>query len=70
MATLAGLHPSTTYVVRMLAVNEIERSAYTDPVVIKTREEAPTQTPVSVQVQPGGLGEIIVTWQVRKTLIS
>lgn len=64
-ATLAGLHPSTTYSVRMLAVNEIERSPFTDPLVIKTREEAPTESPQAIQIQPGGMGELIVTWQVR-----
>lgn len=63
-ATLAGLHPSTTYLVRMLALNEIERSSFTDTVVIKTREEAPVEAPPNVQVQSGGIGELIVTWQV------
>lgn len=63
-ATLAGLHPSTTYLVRMLAINEIERSSFTDPIVIKTREEAPVEAPQNIQVQSGGIGELIVTWQV------
>lgn len=63
-ATLAGLHPSTTYLVRMLAINEIERSSFTDPIVIKTREEAPVEAPLNIQVQSGGIGELIVTWQV------
>lgn len=66
MATLAGLHPSTTYTIRMLAVNEIERSEFTDPTVIKTREEAPMEVPQNIQVQPGGIGELIITWQVSK----
>lgn len=48
----------------MLAVNEIERSSFTEPVVIKTREEAPTEAPQSIHVQSGGVGELIVTWQV------
>lgn len=62
--TLAGLRPSTTYGIRMLAVNEIERSSFTEPVVIKTREEAPTEAPQSIHVQSGAVGELIVTWQV------
>lgn len=67
-ATLAGLHPSTTYLVRMLAVNEIERSEFTEPVVIKTREEAPTEAPHAVQVLTGtSIGELIVIWQVGPT---
>lgn len=68
-ATLSGLHPSTTYMVRMLAVNEIERSAFTEPVIIKTREEAPADAPLSVQVQTGNNGgELVVTWQVSEIL--
>ena len=65
-ATLASLHPSTTYLVRMLAVNEIERSAFTDPIVVKTQEEAPTEPPQNIQVQTGSIGELIVTWQLPR----
>lgn len=50
----------------MLAVNEIERSPYTEPVVIKTREEAPADAPLAVHVQTGSrAGELVVSWQVR-----
>lgn len=63
-AIVTGLHPSTTYLLRMLAVNEIEKSSYTDPLVIKTQEEAPMEAPHNVQVQTGGMGELIVSWQV------
>lgn len=63
MATLGGLHPSTTYLVRMVAVNEIERSGFTDPIVVKTQEEAPIEAPQNIQVQTGAIGELIVTWQ-------
>lgn len=63
-ATLGGLHPATTYMVRMLAVNEIERSSFTEPVIIKTREERPAEPPLAVQVLAGGsIGELVVTWQ-------
>lgn len=48
----------------MLAVNEIEHSPFTDPVVIKTREEAPIESPQNLQAQSGEMGEIIITWQV------
>lgn len=54
----------------MLAINEIERSAYTVPIVIKTREEAPTEAPLTVNAQSGGFGELIVTWQVRNSTSS
>lgn len=63
-ATLAGLHPSTAYLIRMLAINEIERSSFTEPIMIKTHEEAPTEAPLNIQVQSGAIGELIVTWQV------
>lgn len=49
----------------MLAVNEIERSAYTEAIVIKTQEEAPTEAPQNVQVETGNPGELIITWQVQ-----
>lgn len=63
LATLAGFHPATTYIVRMLAVNEIEHSSFTEPVIIKTREEAPAEPPAGVQVVAGsGIGELVVTW--------
>lgn len=48
----------------MLAINEIESSSFTNPIVIKTREEAPVEAPQNIQVQSGGTGELIVTWQV------
>lgn len=34
-----GLLPDTTYSMRMLAVNQIESSSFTDSVVAKTNEE-------------------------------
>lgn len=53
---------------RMLVVNEIARSPYTDAIVIKTQEEAPTEAPNNIQVQAGSVGELIVTWQVPQKL--
>lgn len=61
---VGGLHPSTTYLLRMLAINEIAKSQFTDPIIIKTQEEAPTEPPYNVQVQAGNIGELIVTWQI------
>lgn len=62
-ATLAGLRPSTTYLIRMVAVNEIESSGFTETIIVRTLEEAPSEPPQNVQVQTGGIGELIVTWQ-------
>ncbi|BFF92546.1 Down syndrome cell adhesion molecule-like protein Dscam2 [Drosophila madeirensis] len=63
-AIVAGLTPATTFLIRMQAINEIERSAYTEAIVLKTQEEAPTEAPSNVQVQTGGESELIVTWQI------
>jgi Down syndrome cell adhesion molecule len=49
---------------RMLVVNEIARSPYTDPIVIKTQEEAPTEAPSGIQIVAMNPGELIVTWQI------
>lgn len=62
-ATLAGLRPSTTYSIRMVAVNEIERSGFTEPITVTTQEEAPSSPPQNVQVQAISSSELIVTWQ-------
>ncbi|XP_055715988.1 cell adhesion molecule Dscam2 isoform X2 [Phlebotomus papatasi] len=63
-AIVSGLHPATAYLIRMLAINEIESSSYTDALIIKTQEEPPVESPQNIQVQTGGMGELIVTWQV------
>ncbi|XP_070137489.1 cell adhesion molecule Dscam1 isoform X2 [Drosophila bipectinata] len=63
-AIVAGLTPATTFLIRMQAINEIERSAYTEAIVLKTQEEAPTEAPSNVQVQTGGESELIITWQI------
>lgn len=63
-ATLAGLRPSTVYNIRMAAVNEIESSAFTETIVVRTQEEAPRDPPQNVQIQTGGIGELIVTWNI------
>lgn len=53
----------------MQAINEIERSEFTDPIILKTQETAPTEAPLNVQVQSGGDGELVVTWQVSPSFI-
>lgn len=62
-AVVTSLHPAATYLMRMLAVNEIEKSSFTDPIIIKTQEEAPLEAPHVIQVQTGGMGELIVSWR-------
>ncbi|XP_033228370.1 Down syndrome cell adhesion molecule-like protein Dscam2 [Belonocnema kinseyi] len=58
-----GLHPAITYTFRVFAINNIEASAPTDPVVAKTQEEAPTEPPQDIKVKSAGPGELIVIWQ-------
>lgn len=36
---LSNLRPHTAYMIRIAAINQIDRSPYTEPVVVKTQEE-------------------------------
>jgi len=45
---LSGLHPATTYHIRMLAINGIEPSAFTDPIAAKTQEEGQYILPICI----------------------
>ncbi|XP_034948275.1 Down syndrome cell adhesion molecule-like protein Dscam2 isoform X1 [Chelonus insularis] len=63
VALVGGLHPAVTYAFRVFAINPIDASEPTDPVVAKTQEEAPTEPPQNIKVQSAGSGELIVTWQ-------
>lgn len=38
-ALVGGLLPSLTYDIRMVAINTIDHSFFTEPVVVKTQEE-------------------------------
>ncbi|XP_047520750.1 Down syndrome cell adhesion molecule-like protein Dscam2 isoform X2 [Pieris napi] len=60
---LSNLRPHTAYMIRIAAINQIDRSPYTEPVVVKTQEEAPSEAPSSVQVSAGGPGELQVSWR-------
>lgn len=62
-ANLVGLRPSTTYLIRMVAVNEIERSGFTEPIIVCTHEEAPSSPPLNVHVQAISSSELVVTWK-------
>ncbi|KAJ9577944.1 hypothetical protein L9F63_025194, partial [Diploptera punctata] len=62
-AVLSGLHPATTYHIRMLAINGIEPSAYTDPIAAKTQEEAPVGPPQSVHVETLGPDQLLISWK-------
>lgn len=42
MSIVKGLLPATAYTMRILAINNIDQSAFTDAVVVKTQEEGTT----------------------------
>ncbi|XP_075984284.1 cell adhesion molecule Dscam2-like isoform X2 [Anticarsia gemmatalis] len=58
-----GLRPATAYALRLSAVNAIGDSDYSDPVIVQTLEEAPSEPPHNVQVQATAPGELLVKWQ-------
>ncbi|XP_049839470.1 Down syndrome cell adhesion molecule-like protein Dscam2 [Schistocerca gregaria] len=62
-AMITDLHPATTYHIRILAVNAIEASIFTDPLTVKTQEEAPTGTPQDVRAVNIDPDELLVTWK-------
>ncbi|TGZ53114.1 Uncharacterized protein DBV15_05473 [Temnothorax longispinosus] len=63
VALVGGLHPAVTYTFRIFAINSIDASGPTEPVVAKTQEEAPTEPPQNIKVQSAGPGELMVSWQ-------
>ncbi|XP_037298795.1 Down syndrome cell adhesion molecule-like protein Dscam2 [Manduca sexta] len=58
-----GLRPATTYAMRLAAVNDIGDSDYSEPVIVQTLQEAPSEPPHNVQVQATGPDELLVKWQ-------
>ncbi|XP_022821445.1 Down syndrome cell adhesion molecule-like protein Dscam2 [Spodoptera litura] len=58
-----GLRPATAYALRLAAVNAIGDSDYSEPVIVQTLEEAPSEPPHNVQVQATAPGELLVKWQ-------
>ncbi|CAH2101996.1 unnamed protein product [Euphydryas editha] len=62
-ALLNNLRPHTAYMIRIAAINQIDRSDFTEPVVVKTQEEAPSEAPAGVSVAAGAAGELHVSWR-------
>lgn len=48
----------------MAAVNSIDMSAFTEPIIVKTQEEEPSEAPTDVKIQSVGPGEIFLTWSI------
>lgn len=63
-AVISSLQPATVYTIRILAVNSIDQSAFTEAIVVKTQEEEPSEAPKDVRVEAVGPGELFLTWSV------
>ncbi|CAH0562134.1 unnamed protein product [Brassicogethes aeneus] len=61
---IGGLLPATVYTLRMLAVNNIDQSPFTESIVVKTQEEEPAEAPKDIRVEAVGAGELFLTWLV------
>lgn len=61
---VGGLQPATAYKIRMLAVNSIDQSPFTEAVMVKTQEEEPSEAPKDVHVEATGPGELLLSWSV------
>ncbi|XP_053620359.1 cell adhesion molecule Dscam2-like [Plodia interpunctella] len=60
---LRDLQPAVDYRVRVASGNQVDLSPYTQPVHFTTQHEAPSSTPLSVQVQASeSPGELLVSW--------
>ncbi|CAH0697312.1 unnamed protein product [Spodoptera exigua] len=60
---LRDLQPAMDYRVRIASGNQVDLSPYTQPVHFSTQQEAPSSTPLGVQVQQtDNPGELIVSW--------
>ncbi|CAG5030988.1 unnamed protein product [Parnassius apollo] len=60
---LRDLQPAVDYRVRIASGNQVDLSPYTPPVHFTTMQQAPSSSPLSVQVQStDNPGELIVSW--------
>ncbi|ERL85186.1 hypothetical protein D910_02608, partial [Dendroctonus ponderosae] len=61
-AVLRGLKPATVYTIRISAVNGLDKSDFTETIVIKTQEEKPRGAPTDVKVEAVSSTELSVQW--------
>ncbi|CAG9568530.1 unnamed protein product [Danaus chrysippus] len=60
---LQNIRPATAYAVRVATGNEVGVSRFTAPVHFTTHEEAPSSTPINIQIeQTENPGELFVSW--------
>ncbi|KAG8182726.1 hypothetical protein JTE90_026177 [Oedothorax gibbosus] len=60
---LGDLHPGTTYLLRVVAENEVGRGESSEPFKLRTEEEAPSAPPTDVTVIATGPTSVSVTWK-------
>ncbi|XP_022238881.1 Down syndrome cell adhesion molecule homolog [Limulus polyphemus] len=62
-ALLQNLHPGSSYIVKVLAVNEVGRGNPTDSRSFVTQEEEPGAPPTDVRVDTKGTETLLITWK-------
>ncbi|GIY02415.1 hypothetical protein CEXT_428171 [Caerostris extrusa] len=60
---LSDLQPGTTYLLRVVAENDVGRGESSEPFKLRTEEEAPTASPTDVTVIATGPTSVSVTWK-------
>ncbi|CAL4081431.1 unnamed protein product, partial [Meganyctiphanes norvegica] len=62
-AHITGLLPSSSYLVRVVALNAVGLSSPTNELTLLTDHEPPTQPPTNVRVAPVSSTSLRITWQ-------
>ncbi|KAL1430485.1 hypothetical protein MTO96_014928 [Rhipicephalus appendiculatus] len=58
-----GLQPSTNYEFRVRAGNALGLGDFSDPIIVTTKQEAPSGSPQDIKVTPAGSRSLYVTWK-------
>jgi hypothetical protein len=61
-ASLTNLQPATSYLVRVMAENQLGLGEPSDELQIRTAEEPPAAPPRDVVVDTRGARQLVVTW--------
>lgn len=61
--TLQDLHPGTTYIVRVVAMNDVGRGNPSENHQFQTKESAPSSPPMDVTVDAKGAGALKIKWK-------
>ncbi|XP_060516116.1 cell adhesion molecule Dscam2 [Cylas formicarius] len=61
-AIIGALQPATVYTIRMLAVNGIDHSDFTESIAVKTQEERPSEAPKDIRVEAISSTDLFIQW--------